>query len=414
MLRYKMLARDVNSDPTQYRTWIVPNIPDFTAQYYAGPKSGRNPFVDFSAYVITDDSVIADFDLPLPTAWSPPASEMIADYPIRKVLPAAIEDSQIAVIDGYAYMFGGKITNKIYIAGINNPADWTDTGFTLPTNLYGASLAIADGYVWLFGGNDGYRATTKILSAPINSPLTWTDHGSLLPIPLQYSSLGMYNGHMYLFGGSDSSNASSVILTATASNPLVWTDTGSRLPVPTYGALIAQASGQWLLYGGLQSQGQTTNAIWKASVTSPTVWSADGYLPYATAFGKFFAIGNCGYIVGPMASLASPNPQLNPTGFTPILKCSLSQPNVFLDTQQVVRGVISHSQLAIIYDRVWLFGGSGESAIFACNQELKYDYYNTDVQAYGQITRALLPLTDNLNSPYSALCMPYWLTDYTL
>ena len=69
MVRYKMVVRDVNSIPTQYRTWVVPNQPDFKAEFYTGYKSGDNDFVDFSVYAIEDSSVICDFNLPIPVAW---------------------------------------------------------------------------------------------------------------------------------------------------------------------------------------------------------------------------------------------------------------------------------------------------------------------------------------------------------
>src|SRR5271166_4747003 len=141
MIRYKMLARDVDSIPTQYRTWVVPNQPDFTGQYYTGLKSGKNPLVDISAYQITDDSVIADFNLPSGDDWTPLPVEQYKAFPVRKVLPREMEDSSLAIIDGYAYMFGGKVTASIFRADINKPADWIDTGATLPTTLYGASLA---------------------------------------------------------------------------------------------------------------------------------------------------------------------------------------------------------------------------------------------------------------------------------
>jgi hypothetical protein len=416
MLRFKMLARDINSNPTQYRTWVVPNTPDFTGQFYTGYKSGANAFVDVVAYAINDDSVIADFDLPTPSMWNPVPGDYTKDYPIQKNLPFPIEDSQLAIIDGYGYMFGGKVTNKIFKAELNNPADWFDTGAVLPTPLYGSSFAVVDGYMYLFGGHDGYDGYdgyssfgSSIFSAPVSNPLNWTDTGATLPIKLAYSSLGMYDGYLYLFGGQQGSGggATNVILTASASNPLVWTNTGQTIPSPVYGSVLAQVDGYWMLYGGLLNPNTPTQQIWDAPVTSPTSWMLDGYLPYPTAHGQFITMGNDGYLIAPVVGAA-------PTGFTPILQCHLGQPSMFMDTQQVVRGVISHSQVAIIYDRVWFFGGSGSTSMFACNQILKYPLNSPVVQAYGQITRVLLPATDNLDNPYQALCFPYWKTDYVL
>jgi hypothetical protein len=407
MVRYKMIARDLNSNPTQHRQWIVANNPDLQAQFYYGSKSGTNAFVDVSAYAINDPAIIAGFNLPLPTMWNPSPGELITDFPIRKVLPAPIEDSQLAVIDGYIYLFGSKVSADIYMASIDNPADWTNTGAMLPTPLYGASLAIVGNNIYLFGGNDGYASVSTIFSAPVSNPLNWTNHGSLLPAALQYSSLGMYNGFLYLFGGQINTSASSAIFTAPSSNPLAWTNTGHNLPLSIYGASIAQIDGYWMMYGGNTLANMPTNNIISASINSPTSWELDGYLPYSTAFSQFVTVGNDGYLIGPMAGSS-------PTGFTSIIRCHLNNPNAFWDTQKVVRGVVSHSQLAIIYDRVFIFGGSGESAIFASNQQLKYNFYNGIVQEYANITRVVLPATDNLDNPFQALSTPYWLTDYSL
>jgi Kelch motif len=411
MVLYKMLARDVNSNPTQYRTWIVANNPDLGAQFYYGYKSGSNAFVDISAYAINDSTVIADFNLPTPANWNPGPPEIIKDYPIFKVLPATCEDAAFAIIDGYAYLFGGNLTSHIYRASLNNPATWVDTGATLPTALYGASLAVVDGYIYLFGGNSGqvgFSAVSTIFSAPVSNPLEWTNTGATLPYKLQYSQLGMYDGYLYLFGGYETGAASNVILTAHTSNPTVWTDTGQHLPVPIYGSCLAQINDSWMLFGGNTAPNAPTAAIFSSTASNPTSWSLDGYLPYPTSFGQLITIGNDGYIIGPVVG------QTSFTGFTPILQCHLDAPTTWFDTNQYVRGQISHSNIGIIYDRVWLFGGSGETAIFACNQQLKYNYYDSVVQAYGSITRSIFPATDNLDNPYQALCFPYWKTDYSM
>jgi hypothetical protein len=424
MLRFKMVGRDPGSIPTQYRTWVVLGAPDFTGAQYTGLKSGPAPMVDITAYAINDDMVIADFNLPTPSMWNPSPPEIAQDFPILKILPSQLDDAHLAIIsdgyssvdgyghpdgysDGYVYMFGGKLTNKIYRATLNNPADWSDTGATLPGNLYGASLAIANGSIWLFGGNDGYHnPASTIFSAPVSNPLKWTNNGNLLPISLSYSSLGMGSGFIYLFGGRGAGGATNVILRAPISNPLSWTNTGSTLPTPVYGSSIAQINGNWMKFGGMLNHTTPSNSIWQAPIGSPTSWTLSGSMPYANAHGQFVCVGNDGYLIGPMVGTGN--------GFTGIIQCHLNKPNQWFNTNQVVRGVISHSQAAIIADRVWLFGGSGERAIFACNQELKYNIYDPVVQAYGYITQTLLFNTDNVNYPFSALSMPYWKTDYLL
>ena len=410
MTRYKMVARDFNSNPTQYRTWVVPNTPDFDGYYYTGYKSGPNDFTEVQAYAIPDTGVIADFNLPDPHNWVVITDKLGWDFPARRVLPFPLEDSALAILDGYIYMFGGKITDKIHRAHVNNPADWFDTGAVLPTPLFASSLAIVDGYIYLFGGHDGqgaidgYGAVDTIFSAPVSDPLTWTNHGSLLPRKLHYSAIGMDGYQLYLFGGKETNHASDVIFQAPTSNPLAWVDTGARLPYRVYGGVFTQINNNWMLLGGLLTTDGPTNTIISASTGSPLVWTITGLLPWSCAYGQFVNIGGDGYLFGPMVGPTS--------GFTSILRCNLTDPNSWVDTQRIIRGVISHSQVAMIADRVWLFGGSGETAIFACNQIMKYSTLFPKAINYGNITRVTVPNTDNINSPYQATGMPWWRTDY--
>jgi len=410
MVRFRMLARDINSNPTQYRTWVVPDEPDFAAEFYTGLKSGPNDFVDVTAYAIFDDNVIADFVLPDPTSWYKITDKLNWDFPIRKVLPFPPDDSHFAIIDGYAYLFGGKVTDKIFRADLNNPADWVDTGATLPDNLFGAQLAILDGYIYLFGGNNGNQASPTegamdtIFRASVSDPLSWTNLGSFLPRRIFYSSLGIANGSMYLFGGKEINHATDVIFTAPTSDPTNWTDTGDVLPFRVYGCMFGQVDGYWMMFGGQLNQDAATNVIMSASLTSPTSWSVTGLLPWSTAFGQFINIGGDGYIFGPMDGSG--------TGFTSILRANLFiDRNAWVDMKVVIPGVISHSQIGLIYDRVWLFGGSGETALFACNQILKHNILWPKAINYGNITRTDLQAADNLNNPLEALSIPYWLTD---
>lgn len=405
MVRYKMLGRDINSSPTQYRTWVVPNTPDFTGALYTGLKSGSNMLVDITAYEILDDSAIVDFNLPLAIQWTtPPATPF--DFPGKKVLPAQVSDAALAVIDGYAYLFGGKNTNKIYQASLDNPANWIDTGFTLPTNLYGSSLAIVGDTIYLFGGNDGNSSVSTIFSAPVSSPLFWTNLGSLLPQPLDSSSLGMADGYLYLFGGRNGTLATNVILTASTSSPTVWT-TGGNLPVPLYGSTVYQANNQWFLLGGELNPDTPTKTIYSAALSSPFSWTFDGYVPYLTSYGSLLSVGGNLYYMGPSPGDAG-------TGFTTILQAATNTPTIWQDTGQTVPAVLSHSQSAIIYDRLWFFGGSGLSAIFACEQLLKYTTDFPPAIAYGSITRTMFQSADNLDNPFQVLGIPYWRTDYQM
>jgi hypothetical protein len=225
-----------------------------------------------------------------------------------------------------------------------------------------------------------------------------------------------------LFGGLEITGPSAAIFMASTSSPTVWTNVGT-LPIPVYGSAFGQIDGYFWKFGGMLSSNDPTFYVWSASVNNPLDWSLieDGYLPYSMAFGQFFTVGDFGYLVGPMTTRSEimygpPLPTLANTGFTPIVQASLgATPLMFQDTEQIIRGVLSHSQMAFVYDRIWFFGGSGETAIFACNQRLKFSVNDEGAIAYGNISRvALQSYTMNLANPLQILCFPYWLTDYQL
>jgi len=396
MVRFKMLGRDINSHPTQYRTWIVEDQPDFEATQYTGLKSGPNPFVDVSAYIIYDNTIVADFNLPNPLQWET----------TKKVLPAAIADSQLAIIGEEVYLFGGKISGKIYKANLNNPTDWEDTGAQLPTPLYGSQLLIINDVIYLIGGNDSL-CTDHIFSASVSDPLTWTDHGSRLPDKIQNAQAVIVNSQIYLLGGKNLNEPRDTIYTASVSDPLTWTDTGSTLPTALYGSQAAIIDDHIYLFGGLKLPNTPLGYVYSAPINNPTNWYTANPLPYPICHGQFVAIGNKGYLITPGAVGAAPKSK-----GTRILRCDLSSPTQWVDTLRYVPGEISESQIAIIYDRIFLFGGNGSSIIFATDSELKYKYDTTNIVSYGSVTRTQVNDTPNKLDLFKVLGFPYWKTDY--
>lgn len=390
-----MLGRDVNSSPLQYRVWIVDDSPDLSQERFYGPKSGSLPLVDITTYMITDDSIV-DFNLPIPNKWKS----------TLKVLPDQLPLSHIAVLDGYIYLFGGAITDVIYKASINNPADFIDTGARLPTPLYNGSLAVINDTIYIFGG-DNSQSTKTIFSAPVNDPLNWVNHGDLLPKNLCGSSLAIYDGYVYLFGGYETNHATSSILRASVTDPLTWLEVGS-ISTALYNSHIAIIGDNIYLFGGQSFSDNPTDTIYIASVNDPLNWSLHSYLPYKTSFGNFFTIGDSGYLIAPMAK---PNSQR--ASFTNILKCNLSSPGQWSVLDDTVPGDLSAANFAIVYDRLWLYGGNGQSAIFACQQENAFVFQDPEVISYSLITRELLTSIDSKANPFQILCFPVWKTSYS-
>lgn len=406
-VRYKMLGLDVNSAPsdrnfvsvpTQYRTWIVEGEPDFTGQYYTGEKSGPDPFVNVSAYAIFDPNIVVNFNLPNPLDWASTYS----------TLPANIYDSQIAIINGYIYLFGGINSSVIWAASLNTPTQWFNTGASLPVPLAGSQLAIIGDTIYMFGGQTSASltsATDIVLSAPVSNPLSWTNNGSVLPRKLSHSQLCITGSNIYLFGGYEINNASDVIFTAPLSNPLAWTDTGHQLRDPLYASQIAINNGYAYLLGGLLTPQTGTATIYACALTDPLTWYEYGNLPYPCYYGQYCTIGQQGYLFTQADTT---------TSFTKILSCNLDQfATSWTDTHHHVPGTISQSQLAIIYDRIWLFGGNGSTIIFANNSVLKYALGDMAVLNYGNITRTQYQAAEpNPLNLFEVIGFPYWKTDY--
>lgn len=398
MVRFKMLARDVNCYPTQYRTWVVDDVPDFTASLYTGPKGGDNPLEDISAYILLDDNVIADFNYPL--AAKP---NYINWQSTQKVLPEHIYDGQLGIIGEYVYIFGGRNSNKILRAPIGNPTNWEVTAATLPSVLSGSQLAVVGDRVYLFGG---YTANTvnNIYSAPVSDPLDWVDHGPLLPRRLQNSQLAIINNKIYLFGGFESTVASAAIISCDYSDPLTWSNEVLELPERVFSSHLGIIGDSVYLFGGTNYDLQQIDKIFKANLLTPTDWSQVGTLPYQVSSGQFFTIGESGYIIAPGNT--------SPGVFqTKIIKAKLNSPTSWSNTGKFIPGNVASSHLAIIYDRVFLFGGNGNSTIYTDNLLFKYRLVDLPVTTYADVTRTQYDSASALDL-FKVLGFPNWKTDY--
>jgi hypothetical protein len=406
MVRYKMIGRDVNSSPTQYRTWIVNNTPDFDGYYYTGLKSGLESFVDVSTYQINDGYAVVDFNFPLAQNWSPAFKTMpTVDGYIDGY--SSIHSSQLAIIDGYCYLFGGEGSSEILRASTSNPTDWIYTGFNLPDPLSGSSLSIIDGYIYLMGGKTTSGSTNHIYRAQTSNPLSWIYTGSNLPGALHKSQLVDLDGYVYLFGGKNGNLATNVIYKAPRSNPLSWTNTGATLPDNLYESQVAILDNRIHLFGGFTQENVQTNRIYSALKATPTTWTVSGILPFPCGGGQFVVVANKGYLFTE-GSVVGAQPYL-----TKILRCDISSPTVWQDTLYTVPGNITQSQLGIVNDRLYLFGGNGISAIFLCDQQLKYDFSTgTPAAAYGSLTRTQYNATIDSFNLFKLLGFPAWKTNY--
>jgi N-acetylneuraminic acid mutarotase len=224
-----------------------------------------------------------------------------------------------------------------------------------------------------------------------------------LPRNLHSSSLCIADGYLYLYGGYEVNYASEVIFKASVTNPLAWVDTGASLPTKLYGSQLGIVDGYIYLFGGLLAADSPTSNIYRAARTSATSWSVVGAMPMASCYSQFFTVASKGYLIGPTFPTAT---------LTRILSCNLSTPLLWSDTLKTIPGQVAQSQIGIIGDRLFLFGGNGSSVIFADNSIVKYTPTDPVAVSYGSITRTQYNATANPLDLFKLLGFPYWKTNY--
>jgi hypothetical protein len=148
-------------------------------------------------------------------------------------LPIIITNATSVVINNYIYIIGGtgiinglrNGLNTVYYAKINNDGsvgEWTQSSYTLPTNIIDATSIVTSNYVYVICGNDDYEypALNTVYYTTINGdgligpwknssissfPNKIHRHASISPFPNQihrHTSV-IHNNYIYVIGGSD-------------------------------------------------------------------------------------------------------------------------------------------------------------------------------------------------------------------
>jgi hypothetical protein len=219
------------------------------------------------------------------------------------------------------------------------------------------------------------------------------------------------DGYLHLLGGLTWKNPTSLrepttkIITASISNPLSWNYYGNNILLPIFGSHAAILNTNVYMFGGQLEDKTYTNNIITASIYDLSSWTIVGALPRPSANGQFVVIGNDGYLFTTTDAGGTPK-------FTSIFKCHTAAPHIWYDTGSEIPGEVSYSQLAIIYDRLFLFGGSGSSIVFASTPDYKYLFNSPAAIEYAHRSRTIVESTLDKNDLFKALGFPYWKTDY--
>ncbi|HEU5004919.1 MAG TPA: capsid cement protein [Candidatus Saccharimonadales bacterium] len=241
-------------------------------------------------------------------------------------------------------------------------SDWTSAG-TLPAARAEASVITVGNNLYMLGGSSVFPTTyTKtIYTATTSNPTSWTDTGKTLPNNLGQSQTAIIGNYIYMFGGfggTSGNNATNVIYRASVSDPTTWVDTGATLPGNLASSQLAIIGNYIYLYGGnngaASSGAGATNVIYRASVSDPLTWSnmssvANGsHVMPLNMFGSQLAvIGNYVYVFGGYNGSAY---------FSGVYRASVSDPLTWTYTNYNAVAATGQ-QLAIIGNYVYLIGG---------------------------------------------------------
>lgn len=418
MSKFRMIGKDVNCWPEQYRVWSVNDSPDYNAQQYKGIKSGDKPLENVTAYLILEKDNFLDFNLP---NISDPNVKTWIDT--KKSLPEPIQDGQLAIIKHDIFIFGGKNSNKIYKSTINNPTKWEICQSTLPSKLSGSQLAVIKDRIYLFGGESD-KCLDTIYSASIDDPLNWTNHGSMLPKAIRKSQLAIVGENIYLFGGLGESSPISSIFKSTLTQPLIWQDTNKHLPIPIYNSCILLSSDNIYLFGGT-FQNELSSEILHCKTSDPENWSFFGSLPVASSNIQSIILGDKIYLIVSNKKISESrsvarrrvtslafyeNDNLSSKNDkAEIYESNLQDPSKWMRIKNKIPQNTLYSHLAFIYDRFFIFGGSGTKSIIASTYKAKFNLNDEDVKNYKN--KITINYKNTLEDNFKILGFAPWRTD---
>jgi len=408
VVKYRNIARDINTSIKQYRCWISDGYPGIDGYGFYGSKSGVNDFIDYNYYSIPD-GYTSNFLFPL--------AEEIART--KFTLPYPTDGASLLVLDGYIYLFGGKGSNKILRSLINDPNKWIDTQATIPEQLYDSSLILNKelGYIYLVGGNisyDCYHLPTKnVYRANITNPLVWETLVDRIPEAMSGMQIVYHGDNFYILGGKNSLGeySTTVYLSNSLGDASQWNvffpyaiDNG----LSYCGCIINYKTDELYLFGGETNLGWSNKIYSRSANLSNDLSNFElvGTLPYKISRPNIFIIGNTVYMYTHV------DDNIDELSFCKILKCSVDNlSDGWKECDTVIINGSFNSQLAIIDNRIYLFGGSGSTNIQTSNQKIQYIYNDINVVEYDFTLNDINQITDT-KIVSNRLGYNYWITNY--
>ena len=239
------------------------------------------------------------------------------------------------------------------------------TGWTTDTSLPGAlgwsQAIVTKNRVYLVGGYNGSSFAATVYTAPINADGTlgaWTT-GTSLPGVLSHSQSVVTKNRVYLLGGFNGSNSLSVVYTASinADGTLGAWSAGTSLPSGLYGTQVVVTKNRVYLLGGSSVGGDGVSTVYTAPINADGTlgaWTTGTSLPGALVRSQAVVTENRVYLLGG----GTTNTNSISTVYTAPINADGTLGAWVIGTS-LPEG-IARSQVVVTKNRVYLLGGSNE------------------------------------------------------
>lgn len=253
--------------------------------------------------------------------------------------------------------------NLIYKSNGKNPGTIRPVGSSSligGNSLYLQNAINIGSKYYSFGSlNDIGGATVNILAADYADPEYWYDTGDDLPTNLQQNNIYVNDTHIYLIGGLDNGTPTNDIYRATVASPTSFT-AYATLPAELYQSTLVVVGSKIYLYGGRDSLGAETNVIYSCNLSNLSVWTTEaGTLPVVLASSHGYNDGTYVYLFGGYSGAA----------VSTIYRAALATPTNFSNVGSTGFAV-QNATLLNIDSNVYILGDATNSLLASTTSDL--------------------------------------------
>ena len=250
-------------------------------------------------------------------------------------LPAVRSSGMVFASSTTLFYCGGTdasdATNTIWTAPKSDPDNWSVSGNTLPTALFGAWYYTIGSTAYIVGGRTtGGGDVNTILTAPTSDLTDWTTHGDTFPVGAfmgfgdQMLIVDKVAGKIWIWGTRTTTVFSDTVYSATTAAPTIWTDSTKNFAAARGEAVTFRIGDIVYCCGGLNAG--THDDIYTAHISDLGDWSTlAGELPANLRGAIAAVVGDTVYFIGGQSSIIYAAPASSPVDFKKVGDLPTSQ-----------------------------------------------------------------------------------------